>query len=99
MKNANQKTVELGDRVRDRISGFDGIVTGIHKWLNGCERATISGRCKDGGSPGELCADIVQLEVIEKGAYVRGRTEPAQENDMPDPAGPRNDPRPPVAKR
>ena len=33
--------IELGDRVRDKISGLQGIVVGDTKWLYGCRRITV----------------------------------------------------------
>lgn len=33
--------IALGDRVKDQISGFCGIVVAITVWLNGCRRITI----------------------------------------------------------
>lgn len=32
---------KLGDKVKDTISGFDGIVTGRFEYLNGCVRLNI----------------------------------------------------------
>ena len=34
--------IKLGDRVRDRINGFTGRVTGYHQWLYGCETFTVA---------------------------------------------------------
>ena len=33
--------IELGDRVRHVIHGFEGIVEGYHCWLTGCDSVTI----------------------------------------------------------
>lgn len=33
--------VELGDRGKDQITGFTGIVTAITHWLNSCRRVTL----------------------------------------------------------
>lgn len=34
-------SVQLGDKVKDRISGFTGIVTADYKYLNGCHRYQV----------------------------------------------------------
>ena len=33
--------IDLGDEVRDSISGFKGIVTGVHVYLYGCTGFTV----------------------------------------------------------
>lgn len=34
-------TIKLGDKAKDSISGFAGIVTGYYTYLNGCVRCQI----------------------------------------------------------
>jgi hypothetical protein len=34
----------LGEQVKDKITGFSGVVTGITFWLNGCTRVSIQPR-------------------------------------------------------
>ncbi len=38
---AKDKSIKLGDRVKDKVTGYTGIVTGITTWLNGCARMGI----------------------------------------------------------
>jgi len=38
----SKKTVELGDSVRDSVSGFTGIVTGMTEFLHGCFRCGVT---------------------------------------------------------
>lgn len=33
--------IKLGDKAKDKISGFTGIVTGEYKYLNGCVRLQL----------------------------------------------------------
>jgi len=33
--------INLGDKVRDTITGFEGIAIGRTKWLFGCDRITV----------------------------------------------------------
>ena len=62
--------IQLGDSVKDRITGYTGIVIGITDWLHGCRRMTVqSQELKDGKPPDSLCIDEPQLEIVESGAY------------------------------
>lgn len=63
------QTLNLGDKVRDRVTGLEGILTGKTFWLNGCVRGVIQGRVdKDGKVPQSEGVDIEQLELVEAGA-------------------------------
>ena len=58
--------VNLGDRVKDKITGFKGIVVGITYWLNGCVRAGVQmEKMKKGESIQTEWIDDVQLEVLK----------------------------------
>ena len=55
------EALELGDRVRDVISGFTGIVTGLARYLYGCERAQVEAEtAKDG--PKLEWFDVMRLQ-------------------------------------
>lgn len=63
--------IHLGDRARDRISKFSGIVVAITEWLNGCRRITIQPEKLDGKKVVEnYTFDAEQVEVIKAGAVV-----------------------------
>lgn len=53
-------SVELGKTYTDEISGWKGVASGVHSYLNGCQRVTLSGSLKD-GNPGEFVFDVQQL--------------------------------------
>lgn len=55
-------TIELGAKVRDRVSGYEGVITARYEYLNGCERYEISAADKD-GKPESYVFDVQQLEV------------------------------------
>jgi hypothetical protein len=42
--------VELGSRVRDKITGFTGVVTGRVEYLTGCNQVLVAPKCKDDGA-------------------------------------------------
>ncbi len=86
--------IELGSRVRDKISGYEGIVIGETKWLTGCLRYVVQGPVKDGKRPDADSFDEISLEVIQTpeqtgirpyAEELRLRTEDARQ---PAPGGP-----------
>ena len=75
--------IKLGDKVKDRITGFTGVVTAISTFLNGCVRMSIQGiALKDGLPTVSEWIDEAQLKLVKAGvikAVAQG------------PAGPRRD--------
>jgi hypothetical protein len=65
--------IELGDRVRDRITGYQGIVIGITDWLYGCRRPFVQPESldKDGSIVKSESFDEDQLEIVAKGIVKR----------------------------
>jgi len=60
--------VKLGSKVRDAISGFEGVVVGKAVYLNGCHSACVEGPAKDGERK-DLWFDEQRLETIEADAF------------------------------
>lgn len=59
-------SVSLGDLARDTISGFQGIVTSKHDYLNGCTRFGLAPQTLKDGKPIETCIfDQEQVELVE----------------------------------
>lgn len=58
--------LKLGDKVKDRVSGFEGVAIARTVWLNGCVRWTIQpdGLDKDGKLREANTFDDHQLEVV-----------------------------------
>uniref|UniRef100_A0A6M3LJL1 Uncharacterized protein n=1 Tax=viral metagenome TaxID=1070528 RepID=A0A6M3LJL1_9ZZZZ len=56
---------EFGQKVKDRISGFAGIVRAINIWDNGCVKIAAQGLMKDGKIPDCEWIDAQQLEILE----------------------------------
>lgn len=64
--------LKLGDRVKDKITGFAGIITTITTYLHGCRRVGVSPEeLKDGKPLDGQCFDEPQLELLNKSAYER----------------------------
>ncbi|EPN30018.1 hypothetical protein A245_46208, partial [Pseudomonas syringae pv. actinidiae ICMP 19096] len=41
--------IELGKKARDKISGFEGVITGRAQYLTGCDQYVLSPAAKNGG--------------------------------------------------
>jgi hypothetical protein len=61
-----ESPVALGDLVRDKISGFSGVVDSLGFFLNGCLRVGVLSTTLHDGKPNGLNFDVQQLEVIER---------------------------------
>lgn len=64
---ARNSNIQLGDLVRDRITGFEGVAVCEARWLNGCVRFTVQPRTltKEGTVKTSEGFDVEQLEKIE----------------------------------
>lgn len=59
--------IELGDEVKDKITGFKGIATSRIKYLNGCDKIGIQPKMgKDGKIPDCIWFDDIQIVLIKK---------------------------------
>lgn len=84
----------LGDKVRDKVTGLSGIVIGRTEWLYGCVRCIVQPQeLKDGRPVDNYQVDEPQLELIEAGAIpdVPMWREPAPKAEPRRAAGPRPD--------
>lgn len=62
------KSVELGDKVKDIVTGYTGIAIARTQWLQGCDRITIQASAKsDGSVPDSLSVDEPQIAIIKRG--------------------------------
>ncbi|RWX72529.1 hypothetical protein [Mesorhizobium sp. M2A.F.Ca.ET.039.01.1.1] len=62
-------TVNLGDRVKDTITGFAGIATGRADYLTGCTQFCITPPVKEDGTTRDShWYDEDRIEVVEAGA-------------------------------
>lgn len=60
--------IELGDKIRDKVSGMIGVATEKREYLNGCIQFAVSPKVKSDATelPG-WCIDEGQLEIVKKG--------------------------------
>lgn len=62
------ESIELGSKVKDTVSGYEGTAVARYIYLNGCERYEVAGADKD-GKPEAFVFDVQQL-VVTKGPVV-----------------------------
>lgn len=69
--------INLGDKVKDTITGFKGVAVCRTQWLNGCVRIGIQPQelDKDGKPQEAQYFDVEQVELLE--ASVKPPHEPA----------------------
>lgn len=59
----------LGDKLKDKITGFEGIVTGRHQWINNCNTYSVKPQVlKDGVPQDSHSFDEPQLDLVEEKA-------------------------------
>jgi hypothetical protein len=82
--------IKLGDKVKDRITGYTGIVTCRYEWLFGCVRINVQSQELHEGKPVEAYAfDEDQLELVSSNVVMKS-DEKAQQKVPP--GGPRDNP-------
>lgn len=80
-----ENVIDLGDKVKDPISGVIGIVVNISRFLTGCERCSVQqeGVNKVTGKPYEWIAfDVPQLELVKKRVIVQKPTKKGGPREM-----------------
>jgi hypothetical protein len=96
IKDTQMQTVRIGDKVRDIITGLEGIAIARTVWINGCVRLVVQPQEHKDGKPAEVSTfDEPQLIVLARETV---RPEPEQ-TPQPETAfeparrtgGPRND--------
>lgn len=80
-----KEVVELGDKVRDIVTGAEGVVTGLTVWLTGCDTATVNPQKfdKDGKVAENLHFDCNRLKILKKGAVVIPKSPVPKQNGGP----------------
>ena len=59
--------IKLGDKVKDQVTGFTGIVVSYTKWLSGCDTVGVQPDKvgKDGLPIQSVNIDITQVDLIK----------------------------------
>jgi heat shock protein HspQ len=71
--------IKLGDQVKDRITGFEGVVTAMARYMNNTPRAAVKSReLREGRPQSAEWFDLCNLELVTAGVIP---VEPA--GDMP----------------
>jgi hypothetical protein len=72
MKTAHK--FKLGQRVKDRVTGFTGIATNRLEYLNGCIQYCVKPQHKEGEKiPDGEYIDQQQLELVDEGITVKSK--------------------------
>jgi len=60
--------VKLGDRMKDKVTGFEGIVTTTTRHITGCDGAClVSEDITHAGKEVERYFDVLRLELVAEG--------------------------------
>ena len=72
-KERNKMKIKLGQKYRDKVSGFEGIAVGKSDWMTGCTTVGLQpGMDKDGKLPDLTWLDENRLELVkEKAAKIK----------------------------
>lgn len=72
----------LGNRIKDLVSGVEGITTSRIEYINGCVQYSISPAAdKDGKQPESFHYDQNQLEFVDDGIAAKVKANVAGEPD------------------
>lgn len=58
------KTMQLGQKSKDKITGFEGVLTGKASYLTGCDQYLVQPAVKDGNFREGKWFDEGRLEVV-----------------------------------
>lgn len=76
--------INLGQQVRDKVTGFEGIATARVEYLNGCIQYCIKPKAtKEGACPAGEYIDDQQLEVVGDGIAVNPKVTGGPQSDTP----------------
>lgn len=61
--------MNIGDKVRDRITEFEGVVTGICNYISGCQQVLVAPKSEKGNFKESQWFDSDRCEVIESEVF------------------------------
>lgn len=63
--------IKLGNKVRDKVTGFEGIATAKVEYITGCDQYCVNpGVGKDGEIREGVYIDVMRLEVVDQGISI-----------------------------
>ena len=79
-----KEQIKLGDKVRDMVSGYEGIAVARTLFLNGCVQYVVVGKLKKGerlSTEGEVSVDegtlkLIKKRVVESSEYLKEKPKP-----------------------
>lgn len=76
--------IKLGNKVRDKVTGYEGVATARVEYLNGCVQYCVKPKVgSDGKMPDPEYIDVQQLEVVSEGATVEASKTGGTQRDCP----------------
>ena len=75
LKNVAPK-LEVGTRQRDKVSGWEGTLTAVYVYMNGCVRVELAGT-NDKGAPESYVFDHEQIEPVKDAPKVESKAVPS----------------------
>jgi len=76
--------IELGNKVRDKVTGFEGIAIAKIEYINGCIQFCVKPKVKeDGKMPDGEYIDVDDLEIVYKGIIIEVDSTGGPQRDYP----------------
>ena len=75
--------MELGNKVKDVVTGFTGIAVAKVEYLNGCVQFCVKGSSDGKSMPDGHYIDIGQLKFVSKGVAVKKKDTGGVMSDSP----------------
>jgi hypothetical protein len=81
IKEENKNMIKLGQKAKDKLTGFEGILYGKASYLTGCDQYCLVPSAKDGEIKSSQWFDEGRIEIIGEGVTVQDVT--AEKNGGP----------------
>jgi len=76
--------IKLGNKVRDKVTGFEGIATAKVEYINRCVQFCVKPPVgKDGKMPDGEYIDIDELEIVDEGIVIKTKPTGGPQRDCP----------------
>jgi len=82
-----QTHINIGDKVKDTLTGFKGIASGAAFYMTGCAQILVQPTGKKAAGKAAKWFDDARLKVLEEGAFTL-KTRPNQKPGGPTPSDP-----------